>query len=482
MKKYKDGGKKVDAFSKLSDEEAMYYYMNGIPLPKEPKKEEVKTNGYKQLPVVVPDFIPQTVPVPTPTKKKKISFEKLKDADDRVVAYSPVFENYNYNEARNSADTLPTEFNGIPVQFNANTYGEFWNNFYPGTTSDQWKFQLGGQPYKEVQPWTNNTMPYMNWNTQNQWVMPPVQTSTPKNYQIPDRTVDPLGHEYAMRKNVSNMLGTIGNMTQGFVDTADMVTQFVGNINNGKKEDRRAERAGLSDNLFYTGQGSDRGDYWNGMLKPNQNGNFSYNGMFNGMYYPQAKLGLEVSDNTNVPMNDLRDMLPALKSSTPVQFDTTPIDGDFAEYLGQKESSGRYDALPYKKDGTLASSAVGKYQFLWNTHKNDIQKVTGVKTKEEFRKNPQAQEQYYAYYEANTLIPVANKISELLHNQVPINQIKKKVHFAGPKGAMNYYMYGKETTDAFGTKTSTYKEGGEYIMDDSELNDFLKNGGTVEYL
>jgi hypothetical protein len=166
----------------------------------------------------------------------------------------------------------------------------------------------------------------------------------------------------------------------------------------------------------------------------------------------------------------------------PAQFDTTPINGDFAEYIGQKESSGRYDALPYKKDRTLASSAVGKYQFIWSLHKNDIQKVTGVRTKEEFRQNPQAQEQYFAYHDANTLTPVAQKISKLLRDQVPINQIKQKIHFAGPKGAMDYYMYGKETTDAFGTKTSTYKKGGEYIMSDDELKQFLANGGSVEYL
>jgi hypothetical protein len=64
--------------------------------------------------------------------------------------------------------------------------------------------------------------------------------------------------------------------------------------------------------------------------------------------------------------------------------------------LGQlKESGGNYLALPKKKDGSLASSAVGKYQFLWNQNKDWISQVTGETTKTGFMHNPEAQEKAF---------------------------------------------------------------------------------------
>jgi hypothetical protein len=51
-----------------------------------------------------------------------------------------------------------------------------------------------------------------------------------------------------------------------------------------------------------------------------------------------------------------------------------------------------------------------------------------------------------------------------------------KVHFAGPGGAMKFYKTGEETVDAYGTKTSTYAEGGEYDLSDAQIQEILKNG------
>lgn len=169
--------------------------------------------------------------------------------------------------------------------------------------------------------------------------------------------------------------------------------------------------------------------------------------------------------------------------SNPSSFDWSSSDNSFRQKIIMKESAGDYRALPFKKDGKLASSAVGAYQFLWNYHKDAIRKVTGVKTKEEFRNNPEAQDMYFDYWDANVLTPTAMLIKRVLGERAPdINTIKAKVHFAGPKGAKDYYFRGIETKDAFGTTTSKYKEGGEYDMSPEEILEFMKLGGELEFI
>lgn len=132
------------------------------------------------------------------------------------------------------------------------------------------------------------------------------------------------------------------------------------------------------------------------------------------------------------------------------------------DVIAKRESGGNYQAFTSAGGG---SGAVGKYQFRWNLHKDWISKLTGVHSAEEFKKSPTAQEKAFAYWEQTTLTPAAIAIQKELagkNKQVPsIDEIKQKVHFAGAAGARNYYLHGKETTDAFGTKTSTYKMGGK---------------------
>lgn len=135
----------------------------------------------------------------------------------------------------------------------------------------------------------------------------------------------------------------------------------------------------------------------------------------------------------------------------------TPV----AESIGARESGGNYQAYTSAGGG---EGAVGKYQFRWALHKNWITKLTGVKNLQEFKNSPQAQEKAFAYWDKATLTPTAVSIQKALaqaNKAVPsIDEIKKKVHFAGEQGAKDYYLHGKETTDAFGTKTSTYAVGG----------------------
>lgn len=140
----------------------------------------------------------------------------------------------------------------------------------------------------------------------------------------------------------------------------------------------------------------------------------------------------------------------------------TPRYVPIADAISKRESGGNYKAFTSAGGG---EGAVGKYQFRWAQHKDWITKLTGVKSIEEFKNSPEAQEKAFAYWEQTTLTPTAIDIQKELakrKKQVPsVDEIKKKVHFAGAKGAKDYYIHGKETTDAFGTKTSTYKMGGK---------------------
>ena len=151
-----------------------------------------------------------------------------------------------------------------------------------------------------------------------------------------------------------------------------------------------------------------------------------------------------------------------------------------------RESGGNYKALPKKKDGTLASSAAGKYQFLWNSHKDHIKEVTGVTSKEGFLNNPDAQEKYFDYWNATTLTPTAKKIKEMFKPDASLDQLKMMVHFAGPQGAIDYFAKGKVTRDAFGTTNANYvgrmEIGGEYELTADEIMQVKAMGGDVEFI
>ena len=140
----------------------------------------------------------------------------------------------------------------------------------------------------------------------------------------------------------------------------------------------------------------------------------------------------------------------------PIPIRQEETESNIADIISAKESGGNYKALPKKKDGTLASSAVGKYQFLWNQNKDWITKVTGIKSKEAFMNNPDAQEAAFQYWDQTVLTPNAQKIKNELGVQVPINNIKYAIHFAGPTGAYKYFKTGEETTDAFGSNVAKY--------------------------
>lgn len=163
-------------------------------------------------------------------------------------------------------------------------------------------------------------------------------------------------------------------------------------------------------------------------------------------------------------------------SSYKVPSSTSSSTNSLKEYIISRESGGNYQAQSKK------SSAVGAYQFLWKQHAPWIKDVTGVRSKNEFLHNPQAQDTAFDYWNQQVLTPWAQKIKQTTGTRDSLNTIKKRIHFAGPGGAMKFYTTGEETVDAYGTKTSQYKQGGEYELTDTEIKQILANGGSVEYL
>lgn len=109
--------------------------------------------------------------------------------------------------------------------------------------------------------------------------------------------------------------------------------------------------------------------------------------------------------------------------------------GSLAKKISGNESQGKYTAFNSKGGG---SGAVGKYQFRWNIWKDSIQKVTGVKSKEDFLHSPKAQEKYFAWYEKHYLRPAAEKLVPYNKMNLNMDQLQQLVHFRGEGGAKKY--------------------------------------------
>jgi hypothetical protein len=103
--------------------------------------------------------------------------------------------------------------------------------------------------------------------------------------------------------------------------------------------------------------------------------------------------------------------------------------------ISANESQGKYSAFNPKGGG---GGAVGKYQFRWNIWKDSIQKVTGISSKDEFLKSPEAQEKYYNWYEKHYLKPAADKIQQYNKAGLSMDQLEQLVHFRGEGGAKKY--------------------------------------------
>lgn len=120
-----------------------------------------------------------------------------------------------------------------------------------------------------------------------------------------------------------------------------------------------------------------------------------------------------------------------------------------------------------------ASTAIGKYQFVWNIHKNDIARVTGIKTPDDFRHNPQAQEQFMDWFRDTQLLPQATEVKQKYQIPMSIEEIMAGIHLEGKgsekkgNGFIGKYLSGqlKKSTMAGSFKnasTSDYMSGFEH--------------------
>jgi hypothetical protein len=131
------------------------------------------------------------------------------------------------------------------------------------------------------------------------------------------------------------------------------------------------------------------------------------------------------------------------------------VSGSFRDQISSRESGGNYQAK------SPNSSARGKYQFIWSIHKDQIAKQTGARSEQEFMNNPQAQEQYFDYWDQTTLNPSAqanlNKFREY-YPDATVDDVKKATHFAGRGGLEKALRAGTLTKpiDANGTSIDKY--------------------------
>ena len=142
--------------------------------------------------------------------------------------------------------------------------------------------------------------------------------------------------------------------------------------------------------------------------------------------------------------------------------------------IGEKEASTHsFEDLKSK----AASSGLGKYQFIWSLHKNDIKRVTGISDPDQFRYNPQAQEKFMDWFRDNQLLPQATKIKQQYQIPLSIEKIMAGIHLEGVgnkekgKGFLGKYFSGKlgESTMAGKFKNATT----------NTYMDKFENGGKI---
>jgi hypothetical protein len=207
--------------------------------------------------------------------------------------------------------------------------------------------------------------------------------------------------------------------------------------------------------------------------------------------YKQSGLNFNPKDNINV-----NKILP--------QYSFSPIDGskvvgDFKSKIAQKEtgsyknpyiaiagisekeaSTKSFDELKTK----AASSGIGKYQFIWNIHKKDIKRITGISNPDDFRYNPQAQEQFMDWFRDTQLFPQATELKQKYDVPLSVEQLMAMVHLEGKGGLEKKIKSGtlKTSTMAKNFKNaspldyaSNFREGGKIYAQDGYTPTYKEN-------
>lgn len=141
-----------------------------------------------------------------------------------------------------------------------------------------------------------------------------------------------------------------------------------------------------------------------------------------------------------------QDLVDDIKGDNPTDATISPL----SDAIGEKESSGKYDSV------NTNSSAVGKHQFLWDTWGDQIKEVTGVKSKEDFKNNPVAQEKFFNYYEQNSMNPAVDRLKKYNKAGYSDEQLKKLYHFKGEAGAQEWLSSKTDNTSAHNSSIDDY--------------------------
>ena len=138
----------------------------------------------------------------------------------------------------------------------------------------------------------------------------------------------------------------------------------------------------------------------------------------------------------------------------------------FKQGIFSIESKGTAD--PYKAQNP-DSSAAGKYQFLWDDHGDKIKKHTGVKNKEEYLNNPEAQEKFMDHWIETELKPSAKHIKDTLpekSKEYTDEEIMALVHFQGLPNAKKFLKTGKMAGEDINVTVKDYlKKFNEGLME-----------------
>lgn len=148
---------------------------------------------------------------------------------------------------------------------------------------------------------------------------------------------------------------------------------------------------------------------------------------------------------------------------------TVPKIQQFKDGIAGIESLGTRN--PYEAHNKHTSEGTwGKYQFVWSLWKNKIAKQTGIKTPQEWIKNPAAQEKFMDWYTQTELMPTAVKLKQEL--QLPFNlyQIMAGIHLEGEKNFIKKYKANQlsESTMAGNFKNMSTKD---YIARFADFDD-----------
>ena len=222
----------------------------------------------------------------------------------------------------------------------------------------------------------------------------------------------PMNFNDALTKTMGK-IGKAGNTFELAADLTSMTTGLVNNWKGNKAYNKWLREGKLAENTVVAKTPTSAPEFHgNTDINNNMLGDYGFKsiGVQANPYYARQNFAAEgmtvlPGDRTVQPS-----FLPDIKIPEGVRQQTQqapsqPSDKNIADIIAAKESGGDYQALPRKKDGTLASSAVGKYQFLWNQNKDWITKVTGIKSKEAFMNNPDAQEAAFQYWDQTVLTP-----------------------------------------------------------------------------